>query len=383
MNEAANERTASRRVDWWRKGLRAVFELLKETALAWQRDKASRLAAALSYYAIFSLTPLLIIIIAILGLVFGERAAQAEIAHQLEDVVGLEAAVMIETMLANFGNPASGILTSFVGLMTLLYGATGLFNHVQGTLNTIWRAPPRSGNGVVHFFKQRALHIAMVFGVGALLLLSLFAELIITAVTEYLKLETLPQMRNFLVSLAMLTVLFTVIYKILPQVKIAWRDVLVGAAVTSLLFNVGRILINAYMRWSNIGSIFGAAGSLAVLLVWIYYSAQIFLLGAEFTHVYALKFGSLRKKLALPVEIDVIPPVEETRVEHVTAPPPLLAEDEPPVLPNANTPTSSAGTKHRTWPKKALAVTTVAGTVVASALGASWLYRKRKDKPDS
>lgn len=380
MNEAANERTASERVVWWRRGFWAVFELLKETALAWQRDKASRLAAALSYYAIFSLTPLLIIIIAILGLVFGERAAQAEIAHQIEGVVGLEAAVMIETMLANFGNPASGILTSFVGLITLLYGATGLFNHVQGTLDTIWRAPPRSGNGVAHFFKQRALHIAMVFGVGALLLLSLFAELIITAVTEYLKLETLPQMRNFLVSLAMLTVLFTVIYKILPQVKIAWRDVLIGAAVTSLLFNVGRILINAYMRWSNIGSIFGAAGSLAVLLVWIYYSAQIFLLGAEFTHVYALKFGSLRQPATLPGAEDVVPPVVAARAEDVAVPPPLLADDELPALPDAGAPTPAAGPKRRAWPKKALAVTTVVGTVAASVFGVSWLHRKRKEK---
>jgi len=356
--------------------LKAILDLLKETGLAWQRDKASRLAAALSYYAIFSLTPLLIIIIAILGLVFGERAVQAEIAHQLEDVVGLEAALMIETMLANFGNPASGILTSFVGLVTLLYGATGLFNHVQGTLNTIWHAPPRSGNGVVHFFKQRALHIAMVFGVGALLMLSLFAELVITAVTEYLNLENLPQMRNFLVALGMLTVLFAVIYKILPQVKIAWRDVLIGAAVTSLLFNVGRILIRAYMRWSNIGSIFGAAGSLAVLLVWIYYSAQIFLLGAEFTHVYAWKFGSLRKPPPLPVEEAVVPLPAAASVENDSTLPPVLpaAAVEPASLP--------AAAQRRTWPKRALAVTTVLGTVVASALGVSWLYRKRTGKPN-
>ncbi|MEJ5311960.1 MAG: YihY/virulence factor BrkB family protein [Anaerolineae bacterium] len=381
MNEAANERTANGRVVWWRRGFWAVFDLLKETALAWHRDKASRLAAALSYYAIFSLTPLLIIIIAILGLVFGERAAQAEIAHQLEDVVGLEAAVMIETMLANFGNPASGILTSFVGLVTLLYGATGLFNHVQGALDTIWRAPPSPGNGVVHFFKRRALHIAMVFGVGGLLLLSLFAELILTAVAEYLNLETLPQMRNFLLSLAMLTVLFTVIYKILPQVKIAWRDVLIGAVVTSLLFNVGRILINAYMRWSNIGSIFGAAGSLAVLLVWIYYSAQIFLLGAEFTHVYALKFGSLRQPVELPDAEGAVSPVAAIHVKDVAASLPLLTEEASLIVPDADATVPES--KRRVWPKKVLAITTVVGTVVASILGVSWAHRKRKEKTDS
>ncbi len=356
------------------KWLKGVFDLLKETALAWQRDKASRLAAALAYYAVFSIAPLLIIIIAITGLVFGERAAQAEIAYQLEDLVGPEAALMIENMLANFGNAASGIFTSLVGLVTLLYGASGLFNHVQEALNTIWQAPPRFGNGVAHFFKQRALHMAMVFGVGALLMLTLFAELVITAITECFNLESLPQARNFLISLVTLTVLFAVIYKILPQVKIAWRDVLIGAAVTSLLFSVGRLLIGAYMRWSNIGSVFGAAGSLAVLLVWVYYSAQIFLLGAEFTHVYALKFGSLVKPEARPAEEDAVSLFEMTRVENGSASLPVSSVDELAPAP------PSAGTKNRAWPKKALAVTTVAGAVAASALGASWVHRKRKEK---
>ncbi|HOU16141.1 MAG TPA: YihY/virulence factor BrkB family protein [Anaerolineae bacterium] len=372
MSESLNECGG-----WWRRGLRRVFDLLKETILAWRRDKASRLAAALAYYAIFSITPLLVIIIAITGLVFGERAAQAEIAHQLEDLVGLEAALMIENMLANFGNTASGILTSLVGLVTLLYGASGLFNHVQGTLDTIWHAPPRLGNGVVHFVRQRVLHIAMVFGVGALLMLTLFAELVITAITEYLNLESLPWARNFLVSLVMLTVMFAIIFKILPQVKIAWRDVLIGAAVTSLLFNVGRLLIGAYMRWSNIGSIFGAAGSLAVLLVWVYYSAQIFLLGAEFTHIYALKFGSLRKPPALPLEEKIVSLPEVPPAKNDSAPLPIHSAGEvEPASP-------SAETKRRIQPKKVLAITTVAGTVVASALGASLWYRKRKEKTES
>lgn len=374
MNETANERTTDSRIVWWRRILRAIFDLLKETGLAWQRDKASRLAAALAYYAIFSLTPLLVIIVAITGLVFGERAARAEIAYQLEGLVGLEAALMIENMLANFGNPASGILTSLVGLVTLLYGASGLFNHVQGTLDTIWHAPPRSGNGVVHFFRQRALHIAMVFGAGALLMLSLFTELVITTVIGYLNLQNFPQARNFLASMGILTVIVSIIFKILPQVKIAWRDVLVGAAVTSLLFNVGRVLIGAYMRWSNVGSIFGAAGSLAVLLVWIYYSAQIFLLGAEFTHVYAQKFGSLRPQRARSFEAVGAPPPEVLLAKNDSAPLPVsTAADVESAL-------SSAETKRRPWPKKALAVTTVVGTVVASALGASLWYRKRKEK---
>jgi membrane protein len=362
MDDSLDERIA-----WWRRGLRAALDLLKETGITWWRDRALRLAAALAYYAIFSIAPLLVIIIAITGLVFGERAARAEIANQLEDLVGSQAAVMIETMLTNFGNPASGILTSLIGLGTMLYGATGLFNHVQGALNTIWHAPPKSGNGLVHFFKRRFLHLAMVFSVGAVLLLSLFAEILVTAITEYLNLESLPQTRNFLISLATLTVLFAVIYKILPQVKIAWRDVLVGAAVTSLLFSVGRLLIGAYMGWSHIGSAFGAAGSLVVLLVWVYYSAEIFLLGAEFTHVYARKFGSLAKS-TVDAEgggaLLVVPPVVELGT-----------------LPDVVAPTPSvAAPKSRDWTKKAIAITTVAGTIAASILGANWLHQKRKNR---
>jgi len=371
---------ANKHIVWWRRGLRAIFDLLKETALAWQRDKASRLAAALAYYAIFSLAPLLVIIVAIAGLVLGQRAAQAEIALQIEDLVGPQAAVMIETILDNFGHPVSGILTSLVGLGTLLYGASGLFNHVQGALNTIWQAPPRSANGVLHFLKRRFLHIVMVFGVGALLLLALFTDIVITAIAEYLDLEGLSQVRNYLVSLVTLMLLFAVIYKILPRVKIAWRDVLVGAAVTSLLFSVGRFLIGVYMRWSNVGSIYGAAGSLVVLLVWVHYSAQIFLLGAEFTHVYAQKFGSLAEPKTRSPEEDAALLIEATRVEEVGAPVPLFADDEAPVMPDADVPMTPSPEKNRAWPKKALAITTVVGTVVASALGVGWLRRQRKDK---
>jgi len=351
-----------------------IVGLLKEIAGAWQRDQVARLAAALAYYTIFSITPLLIIIIAILGLVFGERAAQAEIAKQLEDLVGTEAALMIETMLANFGSPTADILTSLVGLGTMLYGATGLFSHVQGALNTIWHAPARSNNGVLNFFKRRALHLALIFGVGALLLLALFAELVITTIVGYLNLENFPSTLHFLVSMGMLTILSAIIFKILPQVEIAWRDVLIGAVVTSLLFNGGRILIGMYMRWSNIGSIFGAAGSLAMLLVWIYYSAQIFLLGAEFTHVYALKFGSLREPPGDPAAEAVAPLSPATSMRNDSLPPAASsAVKVEPALP-------SAERTNRAWPKKTLAATTVMGTVVASILGAHWWRRRHQNR---
>ncbi len=377
LDDRLEKRCARRACIIYGDGVKAIFDLLKETGISWWRDKASRLAAALAYYAIFSLAPLLVIVIAIIGLVFGERAARAEIAYQLEGLVGLEAALMIENALANFGNPASGILTSLVGVGTLLYGAIGLFNHVQGALNTIWHAPPRSGNYLVYFFRRRFLHLIMIFGVGAVLLLSLFAEIALTAITEYLKLESLPQMRNFLVSLGTLTVLFAIIYKILPEVKTAWRDVIIGAAVTSLFFSIGRLLIGAYVRWSNVGSAFGAAGSLVVLLVWVYYSAQIFLLGAEFTHVYALKFGSLRKPETPLVEEDAVPLLEVTPAENDDVPSPVSP------VPEVGPTLSSAETKNHVRLKRVLTVTTVVGTVAASLFGARWWHHKRKQKSDS
>jgi len=264
----------------------------------------------------------------------------------------------------------------------MLYGATGLFNCVQGVLNAIWHAPPRQGSGFRHFFHRRFLHLVTLLGVGAVLLLSLLAEIIITAITQYFHLQNLPQMRNFIVSLGTLTVLFAIIYKILPEVKIAWRDVIIGAAVTSLLFSVGRYLIGAYMRWSDIGSVFGAAGALVILLVWIYYSAQIFLLGAEFTHIYAQKFGSLTKASPSPAEATVSPS-EAPPVETAVSSRPLPLEPETSALPDTPALTASPRMQRRAFPKKALAITTLVGTVVASALGANWWYRKRKGKSDS
>ncbi|TFG66835.1 MAG: YihY/virulence factor BrkB family protein, partial [Anaerolineales bacterium] len=219
-----------------------IIGLLKDTLYAWQQDKGSRLAAAFAYYTVFSITPLLIIIISITGLVFGERAARDEIAYQLEGLIGSEAAAMIQMMLANFENPASGIFTTIVGLGTMVYGATGLFYHVQGALNTIWHAET-AVNGFMYHVKQRFIHLAIIFGVGAFLLLSIFTEFVFTAITEYLNLENSPQIHNFILYLVMVAVLFAVLYKILPEVKTAWRDVVLGAAVTSVLFNVGRSLI--------------------------------------------------------------------------------------------------------------------------------------------
>jgi len=388
--------------------LKNILDLIKETIEAWSKDKASRLAAALAYYAIFSIAPLLIVIIAITGLIFGESAARDEIAHQIEGLVGREAAAMIQTMIANINNPASGIIASIIGVSTILFGASGLFNQVQSALNTIWHAPPRQDKGITSFVKQRLTHFAMVFGVGAVLLFSLFTDIVLTAISEYFGIDPLPQARNFSTLFVTTTLLFAVIYKVLPDVKIAWRDVAIGAAVTALLFNAGKILIGSYMGRSSVGSAYGAAGSLVVLLVWIYYSMQIFLLGAEFTHVYALKFGSQVTCAGQPIGTNEEEPsraesepeeqpfanadngqimavedtamaVEDTAVAlentATTEPPAITSDDED----HAPIPEQVQKAKRTS---KILTVASIVGSLIASGLGAHWLYRKRKNKKE-
>ncbi len=347
-----------------------IFELIKDTVIAWQRDKASRLAAALAYYAIFSIAPLLIVLIGITGLVFGERAARDEIAYQIEGFVGPELAAVIQMMIANLNSAPSGIAASLIGLGTILIGASGLFNHVQGALNTIWHAPPRSGRPVLKYLEQRLLHFAMVFGVGALLLLGLFADVVLAALIKTFGLSGGAQLRSSLFSLAMVLLLFAVIYKVLPDVKIAWKDVIVGAVVTALLFTVGKVGIGLYMGRSGVGSAYGAAGSLVALLVWIYYSAQIFLLGAEFTHVYAQKFGSL----AQPEP----PEVPDPLLEAVISEPATITEIE---TASPTPPTATAEPKPGRKPRAKSIITVtaaVAGTVAASVLGLVWLSRPRQ-----
>ena len=294
--------------------LKISGNLLKESFLAWQEDKASRLAAALAYYTVFAMAPLLIIAVAVVSLVLSEQAAQNEIATLLEDTVGQQAAALIEGAITNASQPAASILASLIGFGTLLFAASGLFGQLQDALNTAWQAESQLEGGLVYFIKSRLLMFVMVFLIGGLLLLSLVASIIVSAVTEYLQLGSYLQNINLLVSFGLVTLLFALIYQILPETDISWGDVWIGATVTSILFTLGKYLIGLYLGSSNVGSAYGAAGSLLVILVWIYYSAQIFLFGAEFTHVYAQKFGSLAKPAAdsaLPKQSPAdIPPAE-------------------------------------------------------------------------
>jgi membrane protein len=264
---------------------------------AWVDDYAPSMGAALAYYTLFSLAPLLLIAISVAGLVFGADAARGEIFAELSGLIGDEGAAAAQGLLQNVNKPAKGIVATAVGVATLLVGAASVFGELQNALDRIWRAPPRKGGGLWSLIRARLLSFGMVLGIGFLLIVSLLASAAIAAAGKLYSATfggwaMLAEALNLVISFAVVTTLFAMIYKILPRVRIAWRDVWVGAAVTALLFAVGKSLIGLYLGRSGVASGFGAAGSLIVILVWMYYSAQIFLLGAEFTHVYAHLRGS-------------------------------------------------------------------------------------------
>lgn len=277
--------------------LKEIIGLFKQTFAEWQEDKASRLAAALAYYTAFSIAPLLIIVIAIAGLVFGQDAAQGEIVGQLQGLVGREGAEAIQTMIENSRKPSEGIIATLIGFAFLIFGATGVFTQLQDALNTIWEVAPKPGGGVTRVVKERFPSFAMVLGIGFLLLVSLILSAGLAALSNYLghlipSLQLLWPVVNFVFSFCLITVLFAMIYRVLPDAEIAWGDVWIGAAITSFLFTIGKSLIGLYLGNSSIGSTYGAAGSFVVLLLWVNFSAQILFFGAEFTQVYANKYGS-------------------------------------------------------------------------------------------
>jgi membrane protein len=295
---------------------KAVIELFKETFQEWQKDKASRLAAALSYYTIFSLAPLLIIIIAIVGAVYGEGEATNAIKIQLQGLVGAESATLIQSVIDNASKPQQGTIASIISVVVLLFGATGLFGELQDSLNTIWEVQPKPGRAVKNMVRQRFLSFAMILGIGFLLLVSLVMSTILTAVTTYFS-NLLPgadfiwQLVNFLLSFAVTTILFGLIFKVLPDVKIVWSDVLIGASLTSLLFSLGRFLLGQYLARATFSSTYGAAGSIVVLLFWVNYAAQILFFGAEFTQVYARRYGT-----QIVPDKNAVPITEEARLQQ-------------------------------------------------------------------
>jgi membrane protein len=276
----------------------AIWGMLKETFTDWNEDKAPRLAAALSYYALFAIAPLLVIVIAIAGLFFGEEAARGAIAGQLQGLVGEQSAQTIQEMVANAGsNRSSGIFATIVGIVTLVFGALGVFGQLQDALNTIWEVQPKPNRGWMEVIKDRLAPFTMVLGIAFLLLVSLVISAALAALGKFFGgifpgFALVGQILNFVVSFGVITLLFAMMYKYLPDVKIAWSDVWIGAAATALLFTIGRLLIGLYLGRSSTASSYGAAGSLVIVLIWVYYSAQILFFGAEFTQVYAKTYGS-------------------------------------------------------------------------------------------
>jgi len=280
-----------------RLNFRTIWQLLKQTFDEWSEDKASRLAAALAYYTIFSIAPLLVIVIAIAGLVFGEEAARGEIVTQIQGLVGRSGAEVIETAIENANKPATGSIASLISIGALLFGAIGVFAQLQDALNTIWEVQPKPDRPIKGFVRRNFLSFSMVLGIGFLLLVSLILSATLAALSNYFShlipgFDALWQLVNFVIAFGITTFLFAMIFKFLPNVKIAWSDVWIGAIITSFLFSIGRFLLGWYLGNGSFGSTYGAAGSLIIILAWVYYAAQILFFGAEFTQVYARSYGS-------------------------------------------------------------------------------------------
>jgi membrane protein len=278
--------------------LKQIWDLIRKSVEAWVDDYAPSMGAALAYYTLFSIAPLLIIAIAVAGLVFGQEAARGEIIVQIQGLIGREGAIAVQGLLKSANEPARDIFLTVVSIITLVIGATTVFAELQSDLDRIWRVPaPAKENGIWVLLRTRLLSFGLVLGLGFLLLVSLVISAAIAAFGKWWDgvfegWEALLQAINFGISFAATTLLFALIYKIMPRARIAWRDVLVGAGVTALLFESGKFLIGLYLGKTSVASGFGAAGSLVVLLVWVYFAAQIFLLGAEFTWVYSHVYGS-------------------------------------------------------------------------------------------
>ncbi len=276
-----------------------VWPLLKQTVSEWVDDNVPALAAALAYYTLFSIAPLLIIAIAVAGLVFGQEAAHGAIQAQLRGLIGEPGATVVQDLVASASKRESGLLATVLGLAVLGFAATGVFVQLQDALNTIWKAKRRQMSGLLSFLRQRLLSFAMVLGIGFLLLVSLVVSAGLAAAGTFLvgllpAWEAVLHVVNVGISFAVITLLFAMIYKVLPDTRVAWSDVWIGAAVTSLLFSLGKLGIGLYLGKSSVASAYGAAGSFAVLLLWVYYSSQLLFLGAEFTQVYARWHGSRR-----------------------------------------------------------------------------------------
>jgi membrane protein len=275
-----------------------IVDLLRSAVEAWVADSGASMGAALAYYTLFSIAPLALIVIAVAGLVFGADATRGELVAQVSGLIGRDGAAAIDTLLQHASRPAAGLGASAIGIVTLLLGATSVVTELQADLDRIWRVPPDTHTSTLWILvRARLLSIGLILALGFLLLVSLVVSAALAALQAWWGSivggwQAALQAANVVVGFAISTALFALIYKILPRARVAWSDVWMGAAMTSLLFSIGKLAIGLYIGWTGVTSPFGAAGSIVVLMVWVYYSAQIFLLGAELTWLYAHQHGS-------------------------------------------------------------------------------------------
>ena len=279
--------------------LKTFLAITKRSFSDWNDDNAPRLGAALAFYTILSISPLVILVVAIVSLIFDRSAAQAHLLTEVQAMMGQDGRNAVQSMLASGQKTSSGVFATLIGLVTLIFGASGVFGELRSALNTIWEAKPKASSGLWGMLRERFFSIGMVFSVGFVLLVSLLASAGLAAMTKFFS-GILPippfvlAIINFVVSFLGISLLFGLILKYVPETEVKWSDVIVGALATALLFTIGKSLLGLYLGKASPGSAYGAAGSLVVLVIWIYYSAQIFFFGAEFTHVHALsKQGAL------------------------------------------------------------------------------------------
>ena len=274
-----------------------LWKLAKQTAQDWSEDDAPTLAAALAYYALLSLAPLLVISVSVAGWFLGPEAARGQVAGQLGAIVGSDAAHGIQSVVASAAEPKAGVIGALVGIVTLFVGASGVFGQLQTSLDRIWEVKAKPDRGIWVQVKERFFSFSMVLGVAFLLLVSLVLSSLLSSFGSFLG-DNLPggavlwQILNFCLSFAVITVLFALIFKVIPDAKVEWRDVWIGAIVTALLFTIGKQVLGLYLGKAAVGSSYGAAGSIVALVVWVYYAAQILFMGAEFAQVQARRRGA-------------------------------------------------------------------------------------------
>jgi membrane protein len=291
--------------------IKQLVEIVKETGKDWSADNATRLSASLAYYTVLSIAPMLVLAVSVAGLVYGEDAAKGQIADQISGVVGEQAGQAIQTVLSHANAPEEGIFSSIVGVVVLLFGASGVFGELQASLNEIWKVAPKPGRGFWGMVQQRFFSFAMVLGVAFLLLVSLLLSALIAGIGGAFS-RALPggtfvwEAVNFVLSLGIITALFALIFKVLPDAEVGWRDVWAGALVTALLFTIGKFGLGLYLGRASVSSPYGAAGSFIVFVIWVYYAAQILFMGAEFTQVFARHRGRRIEPSAHAVPVEIV-----------------------------------------------------------------------------